>query len=524
MKQVNQINPLTKEELFENLSDQKWRLFNLYWIKDKEGNTIPFRPNWAQLFLLDNLWYLNVILKARQLGITTFFCILWLDEVLFARKDSGLIAHKLTAAKKIFETKVRFAWEHLPKVIRDSYVVSRESANELKFDKDGITSSIYVGTSLRSGTVQRLHVSELGTISQHYPQKANEIITGAFNTVEKGQIITIESTAKGQSGYFYNICQKARSIQNLGTNKTVLDWQFFFFAWWKHPDYSLDTKVVIPTKMEEYFHKLQVDENIVLSPGQKAWYVKKADVQAEDMKREFPSTADEAFQASIEGSYYAKQMVRTEEQHRITSVPWIPDLPVSTWWDIGTATSRKDSCSIVFTQDVGLEIHVIDFYGNSGEGLAHYANILDKKPYRYAKHYAPHDIEHKEIGSGKTRLEIAEKLGLHFEVLPRLPFLDGIASARMIFNNCYFDAEKTDELLKALRSYRKEWDDKRGAYQDRPVKDWTTDPADAFRMMAIGHKEIRRLGNFDSEEEELRKIYDNDQQINSNDPFNPFAM
>ena len=167
-------------------------------------------------------------------------------------------------------------------------------------------------------------------------------------------------------------------------------------------------------------------------------------------------------------------------------------------------------------------MHVIDFYGNSGEGLPHYIKVLDKKGYKYGEHNAPHDIGLQEFGTGKTRIEIARKLGLNFIALPRLGVIDGIDSARMILSRCWFDEEKTAELLRALRSYRKEWDDNLGRWKDKPHHDWSSDPADAFRMLAIGHKDHTRLGDYDAEEEELERIYNNEQG-GAFDPMNPFG-
>ena len=148
---------MTEKELKNNLQDRKWRLNNLYFIKNDQGNRVQFKMNWAQQFLFDNLWYLNIILKARQLGITTFFCLLYLDDVIFSGYDAGLIAHTREAAEKIFDTKIRYAWDNLPESIRREYQVNSDSARELQFKLGNTISSIYVGTSLRSGTVQRLH-------------------------------------------------------------------------------------------------------------------------------------------------------------------------------------------------------------------------------------------------------------------------------------------------------------------------------------------------------------------------------
>lgn len=476
-----------------------------------------------QEILIENLWYLNVILKARQMGVTTFFCILYLDDTIFNGKDSGLIAHTLDDAKKIFDTKIRYAWDNMPKTIREQFKVNTDNVRELKFTRGNIVSSIYVGTTLRSGTVQRLHISELGTLDQKYPAKSEEIKSGALNTVQSGQIITIESTAKGPVGVFSDICQQAIVAKRMGRELSSLDWRFFFFPWWMNPEYRLKGNFAIPKETQEYFEKLKQKDGINLDEEQKNWYYKKKQTQRESMRSEYPSNPEEAFYVSLEGAYYERQMNKAMEDGRIRSVPWSPLLPVDTWWDLGTNKMRKDATSIIFTQDIGLEIHVIDFYGNSGEGLAHYLKTLKERPYNYGKHYAPHDIEVTELGTGKTRREMAQSLGLTFDLVPNIPFSDGIEAGRMIFNNCWFDEEKTDSLVKALISYRKEWDDKLGKFKDSPLKDWASDPADAFRMLAVGHRDHIKLGFYDEEEEELRRIKENEERGNII-PLNPFAL
>ena len=504
------------------MKSRRWRLNNLYWIKTDQGERKRFRLNWAQEKLFDNLWYLNIILKARQIGITTFFCILYLDDVVFNGYDAGLIAHTMHDAIKIFDTKVKYAWDNLPPVIKSEFVVDANNARELKFTRGNIESSIYVGTSLRSGTIQRLHISELGIIDLKYPKKAVDIRGGALNTVHKGQIITIESTAKGQSGVFHDFCETALANKRAGKVLTPMDYRFFFFPWWKHPQYELEGEIVIPKKLQEYFDTLEKENNMTLSQAKRNWYYKKSIHQGDQMKTEYPSTPEEAFQVSNEGAYYRRQIAQVYEEKRLTHVPYLPEFPVDTYWDLGTATSRKDSMSIWFVQDVGLEIHLIDFYGNSGEGLLHYIKVLDKKGYKYGRHYAPHDIAVKEIGTGKTRLEYADKLGLHFEVVPNIGFQDGIEAVRMIFSKLWFDEEKTAEGFKALSAYRKQWDDNLGKFKDQPFKDWSSDPADALRMLAVGHTEHRVLGYYDPEEEELRRIKENKGRVI--DAANPFAL
>ena len=198
----------------EQFLDPRWRLSNLYTITDKAGTRVPFRPNSAQLALLDDLHSANIILKARQLGFTTLCCLIYLDACIFTPNTrAGVIAHKLDDAKVIFRDKIKYPYDQLDEGLKAAAPAVQDSADTLTFANN---SSIRVSTSMRSGTLQYLHVSEFGKICAQYPEKAREIVTGALNTVEAGQFIVIESTAEGQEGAFYRMCQEARENAAMG--------------------------------------------------------------------------------------------------------------------------------------------------------------------------------------------------------------------------------------------------------------------------------------------------------------------
>ncbi len=187
-----------------------------------------------------------------------------------------------------------------------------------------------------------------------------------------------------------------------------------------------------------------------------------------------------SFEAAIKGAYYSQQLSKARAEKRIGIVPYDEILPVNTYWDLGIG----DSTAIIFEQRYGKERRFIDYYENSGEGLGHYAKVLQSKDYYYGTHYAPHDIEVTELGTGKSRKEIAAELGIQFEVLPRLPVEDGINAARMKFNTLWIDEEKCARLLHCLSLYHKEWDDKRGEFKNKPFHDFTSHAADALRYWA----------------------------------------
>lgn len=473
--------PVPKQAV-DCFSDPRWRLNNLYWITDKAGKRIKFEMNWAQERLFDGLHHLNLILKARQLGFTTFIQLFMLDACVWHRDTrSGLIAHTKDDAETIFRDKVKYPYDNLPEGVRAANPIARDNTTTLELANN---SSIRVGTSLRGGTLQYLHVSEFGKICAKYPEKAREIITGALNTIEAGQMAFIESTAEGQEGRFYEMCEEAQTKARLGAALTPLDWKFHFYPWWQEPSYQLDgLPVAIPSDLQRYFEELSQQHKVELTLGQMAWYTKKAETQREDMKREYPSTPAEAFEASVEGAYYGKEMAEAEDGGRVCRVPYEPTIPVETWWDLG----MDDETSIWFVQRHRREIRVIDYYANSGEGLGHYAKVLKEKPYTYARHCTPHDMAVREwTGEGKSRKDVAESLGLRpVEIVAKHDPADGIQAVRNLLPRCWFDEEKTAEGRKALKNYRKEWNDERACFTSRPRHDWACHPADAFRTGAM---------------------------------------
>lgn len=477
-----------KPEHMKLLRDRFWRLNNLYFITDKQGKKVRFRMTQEQIDYFQGMHTRNIILKARQLGFTTLVCIVQLDAALFEAAKCALIAHTLNDAKRLFREKVKYAYDNLPKELRAANPARNDAAGELVFSKGG---SLYVSTSFRGGTLRYLHVSEFGKICAKFPHKAREIVTGAFEAVAAECFVTIESTAEGRAGYFFDYSQSAERQQLAGVPLGLLDWKFFFFSWWNNKAYSLDSAdVVLPQRLTDYFNELHAKHGIVTNDGQRAWYAAKEKTLGDDMKREYPSIPVEAFQQSIEGAYYARQFAKLYGDQRIGVLPDNSHLPVITIWDIGVS----DSTAIWFVRQVGEQYHVIDYYGNSGEGLRHYMKVLKDKGYTYSEHWGPHDIENREFGSdAKTRKDIAREgyeidgqiYRMTFQVVPKIGVDDGIEQAREILARCAFDEAKCEEGITCLENYRKEWDDKKGCWKDKPLHDWSSHAADAFRYFAV---------------------------------------
>lgn len=468
--------------LRDNLRSKEWRLNNLYWIIDKTGQRVKFRTNVAQVWLFKNLWFMNLILKARQLGFTTFICIWMLDECLFHQDlEAGIIAHTREDASKIFRRKIKYPYDNLPDWLKDALPLSTKSQTELSF---GNGSTISVGTSMRSGTLNFLLVSEFGKICARFPEKAREIASGSLETIASGQMAFIESTAEGASGLFYEYCQIAEKLTQTGKPLTKMDYRFFFFPWFMNPEYQMDPgTVLISSTMMDYFSKIEAETGKTITMPQRAWYVKKHERLGIDMKREYPSTPQEAFEQSIEGTYFANEFRAIYNEKRITSVPVQTGALVHTWWDLG----MDDATAIWFIQVIGREIHIVDFYEASGEGLPHYKGVLNGKGYLYGKHLAPHDIRVRELGTGQSRIDAALALGIRFEIVPRVENkIDAIEAARRMLSLCWFDEVKCADGITHLEQYRKEWDEHHQRYKSQPLHDEHSDGADAFLTGAWG--------------------------------------
>lgn len=284
-----------------------------------------------------------------------------------------------------------------------------------------------------------------------------------------------------------------------GKPLSALDWKFFFFSWWKNPQYAIDPVEPLPVRLLEYFAEMEAKHGVVVNERQKAWYYAKEKTLGDDMKREYPAIPAEAFQQSVEGAYYAKQFRWLYTNKRIGQIPDNSHLPVHTFWDIGVG----DSTAIWFVREVGEEFHIIDYYENSGEGLRHYMKVLKDRGYEYGEHWGPHDIDNREFGAdAKSRRELAREgyeidgqvYSMTFQVVPKVGIDTGIESVREILPSCVFDEEKCAEGISHLEGYRKEWDDKRGCWKDKPLHDFTSHGADGFRYFAVAKNNHKQVG------------------------------
>lgn len=437
---------------------------NLYWIKNKEGKRVKFELNWAQKELFDDPHPNKIVLKARQLGITTYCCLDSLDHVLWEEdQQCGIIAHTRDDASNIFKDKLKYAFDSLHPELRPYFRISGDSAAELAFSH---ASLIRVGTSLRSSTLQILHISEFGKICAKYPEKATEVVSGALQTVHIGQKITIESTAEGKEGYFHDMWQIAWKTFTTTKEFGPLDYKPFFFPWWKEAEYTIGVECDIPNNLKEYFAKLFL-EGIKLNDPQKWWYTKKYETQKELMCREYPSTPEEAFSASQEGYWYAAYIKELYDTKHIQNISYDRALPVHTAWDLG----QSDHMAIWFFQvNRQDEVNVIDFWQKTNCPLNQVDQMLTAKGYAYGTHIWPHDANARDR-AGITFVQQIRDFNRTGIVLQPHNILQGISLVKTTLSKCWFDQTKCHEGLVCLENYKKKWNSTFGGWSSEPEHD-----------------------------------------------------
>jgi len=189
-----------------------------------------------------------------------------------------------------------------------------------------------------------------------------------------------------------------------------------------------------------------------------------------------------SFDSGLVGAYYTDQLNRAKKEGRVGDFPWIETEPVQTWWDLGVG----DDCTITFTQRDGEYCRVIDYMSGSGKGLLHWLKVVQEQPYLYEIHNFPHDIEQRELISGKKRTDTLEKLGIPYEIVPKLSIDEGIDASRRHFGMCRFNEKNVGDLIDCCYNYRREWDEKNKVFKPRPHHDWASHGADNFRYLSVG--------------------------------------
>ena len=516
---MNAFSPVQIDPAFaalgSKLGDPFWRVTSgeLYKIMTKERGVIPFVPNPLQLDFIESMEFRECLLKCRQVGFTTAISILWLDHALFVPDQRcAQIAQNLDKAKEIFRDKVRFAYEHLPPVLKALCPTRKQTESELLFDHNN--SNVYVDVSVRGGTIHKLHVSEYGSTSVHSPNKAIEIRTGGFPAVPATGCIVLESTAEGTEGEFYDIATQAEKRAADPAPLHPKEWHFRFYAWWEHDEYETDPEgIAISTKDHAYFD--EIEGKIIaagkrpvgfkLSLRKRAWYVATRNNdfsgKASTMWPEHPSIPEEAWLRSPEGVIFAEELAELRASGRVRPVQIVSYSPVNTFWDIGS----KDGTGVWVHQHVAPWHRLKAYFEGWFKGYSYFIAKLDAfaaeqgEGFTWGTHYVPHDATHKRQMQHTvcSPLEMLQELKPHwrFEVVPPIDELQhGHQALRRIFNLIEMDPDGCKEGLIHLDNYRYRRNTQTGGWMAEPVKNNATEAADSLRQLGQAWESLNHLG------------------------------
>ena len=481
-KSIFKRDPKDADDFVRNfLSSKLYRLNTFYKIVNKTGELIRFQMNYAQhRVYAESLRHPRlIILKSRQQGISTFWLINFFDDAITKKNLSiGLMAQGLSEAGVLLK-RIETAWDNLDEDFKELLGVERVTDNN-SAQSWNTGSTIYIRTSFRSATLQRLHISEYGKIANQYPDKAREVRTGTLQAIAPSNVAVIESTAEGENA-FKEMWDKAEEAKASG-QLTPEDFSPVFLSWLDDPDCNLNVHKEPSESEKAYLDELEKITGRKLSETQRNFWVAKHQILGEQVFQEYPAIPEEAFRRVHDGTYYA----RLFSQHvirkgRIVEGLYEPTLPVYVFMDLG----MDDTFVLLYAQFFNGQIRIIDEYTNSGEGLEHYVNRMKQSGYQIEHVYAPHDITVKELGSGKSRLQRLRELGVtNVSVLPRLSVEAGIERVRACIPRIWMDKHCT-YLKGCFLNYSREWDEKREVWKTRPLHDKWSHGADAIRYMCI---------------------------------------
>ena len=401
---------------------------------------IPYTPRKFQNYLhqrkKDYRW--SVLVCHRRFGKT----VCMINHLLMAALTSKVSNPRYAYIAPTFKQAKSIAWDYIKQFTQKIPGV-KFNETELRVDLPNKARITLLGSEncdgLRGIYLDGCVIDEYANVNDRlFP----EIIRPALSD-RKGFCIFI-GTPQGMNNNFYELFQHAKGAD---------DW-FYFKA------KASETKVVDQDEL-----------------------TKAKEVMGENkFKQEFECD----WIANIEGSIYGKTLAKMENQRQITRVPYDPSLPVNTAWDLGVS----DHSAIIFFQQLGRSINIIDYHEERGQGMPHFIELVKNKEYIYKDHFAPHDIEVTDFSNGKTRREVAYQLGIRFKVVPKLPLEDGIHATTMTLPRCWIDVDHCKKLIDALRHYHRKYLDKNRMFRSKPVHDWSSHACDALRYMSIGLTEI----------------------------------
>lgn len=513
------------------LSDRAWRLDNLYLIIDEETGMVPFVARGEQRQFRDSAVNLNFVPKARKLGMSTEVVLENLDACIFSPNFRAAIVDKTeTDAWKKLDI-ARIAWakgpEHPDPNIAALWREGIHPANPLTTDSNGEMrwdngSQFEAGVSFTGGTIQSLHISELGPIAAQKPKKAEEIRRGSMNAVPPSGRVTVETTMEGgRIGVCYEIFEQAKEAAGK-LDFTPLDWRLHFFSWLGHPSYVLPGRKPLKGETSEYFAKLTAKYGDWIErefgfrevpADRQAWWEGKKATLKDEMCQQYPTVVDECDMAVTVGAIFP-EMTAVRASGRVREFPVERACPLWACWDLGT----EDAVAGWLIQETGRDISVIDWSAGEGIGAAGVAQVLTRWTQEHgiiARVVIPHDAEIREKGSGLTyrqQLIAAGVPATAIVVVPRTPMVwNGIDEVRNLLPRMWFHArcdrpvtangQKLPGGVGRLEAYRKA-QNAAGLVRGVPFKDGVCDhTADALRTYAEARKANLLVARFGNENE-----------------------
>ena len=398
--------------------------------------TIPYAPRKQQAYLHKELqkYRYAVLLCHRRFGKTT----LCLNHLIRCALTNTNYNPRYAYIAPTYKQAKSIAWDFL-KYYTEKIPGTKYNETELRCDfVNG--ARITLLSSENPDSIRGVYLD--GTIidetAQVQASLIDEVITPALSD-RKGFMIMV-GTPQSMNNIFYDYYQKAQQDKK----------------WFLYTAKASETNIIDPEELD--------DALTVMGEAK--------------FKQEFECS----FTGNVPGSIYGDVISELEERKRITTVPYDPSYLVHTAWDLGW----KDDTTIVFFQEVGHSINIIDCYSNRNQALPHYVEIIKDKPYVYGTHYGPHDIEVTEFSSGRSRREVAYQLGLKFRVVNKIPLEDGIHAVKVLLPRCKFDLDNCKDLINALRHYHRKYSEKERVFATKPVHSWSSHYCDAVRVMATG--------------------------------------
>lgn len=471
---------LSEKELFkviqEKYPDKFWRqnLGKIYWIKNKSGKIVPFITNAYQRKLNEEYHSFNVILKARQLWFTTNIDIVHcLDRAIVKRNQRcWIIADTLPNASAIMQEKIILPYNNMPQIIKNQVTIIKQNESQFWLSND---SQIEVSTNFRSGTLQFLHISELGPIAKKSYKKAKEIMDWAFTALWDWWICFVESTAEGKIGEFWELCELWMRLQKEWKTLNRKEPKFFFFSWWENPDYSMnDPELILTQETIEYFKFLRLEYWIEVTRDQAKWYQSEKQIKKSSMKKEHPSYPEEAFWNTFWGTYFSSEIEQVYKEWRLCYCPYDPKLDTYLVMDLWIA-----NFDFFIFQKHHKEIRVIKWGRTSNLSIVSlHTQIIIPSWYRIKKVFLPHDWSVRSMNTGKTREQQFQELWYETFILDRNSFWNKIDIAKETFRYCFFDkkwitCEINDKIYSALdmlSDYSEDYDPNTWVFLGTPAR------------------------------------------------------